>query len=170
METERDQLLHRYYEAVNDLYPDWIGEDLLVKTARVVNLRSKINQLDPSWKLLDSDIGSMLRILEYLDKMDADTSLAYNHKLSLKICEERRSICPWRLSEEVVRNFNSERKQEPEKKVSKRDLARITVNVQVALDAEKNDKATDSDKEEEEEEDGAKKAFSFPFVFVKDLK
>jgi hypothetical protein len=168
MEIEKDQLLHRYYEAVNDLYPDWIGEDLRVKTARVVSLRSKINQLDPSWKLLDSEIGSMLRILMYLDKMDADTSLAYNHKLSLKICEERRSICPWRLSEEVVRNFNSERKQEPEKKQGlKRDLARITVNVQVALDAEKNDQATDF---EEEEEDSTKKAFIFPFVFVKDLK
>ncbi len=116
---------------------------------------------------MDSDNGSMLRILMYLDKMDADTSLAYNHNLSLKICEERRSIGPWRLNEEVVRNFNSERKQEPEKKqVLKRDLPRISVNVQVALDVEKNDKATDS----EEEEDSAKKAFSFPFVFVKDLK
>ena len=37
----------------------------------------------------------------------------------------------------------------------------------MALDVEKNDQATDS---EEEEEDSAKKAFSFPFVFVKDLK
>jgi len=42
----------------------------------------------------------------------------------------------------------------------------------VALDVEKkNDQASDSLKEEEEEEeDGAKKTFSFPFVFVKDLK
>ncbi len=45
----------------------------------------------------------------------------------------------------------------------KKDLPQIAVNVQVALDVEKNDQATDS------EEDGAKKAFSFPFVFVKDL-
>ena len=65
--------------------------------------------------LLDSDNGHVFRILMYLDKMDADTSLAYNHNLSLKICEERRSIGPWRLNEEVVQNFNSERKKEPEK-------------------------------------------------------
>jgi hypothetical protein len=47
----------------------------------------------------------------------------------------------------------------------KRDLPRIAVNVQVALDVEKNDQVSDS-----EEENGAKKSFSFPFVFVKDLK
>jgi hypothetical protein len=39
---------------------------------------------------------------------------------------------------------------------------------------EKNDQAPDSLEEEEEKEEGekngAKKAFSFPFVFVKDLK
>ncbi len=54
----------------------------------------------------------------------------------------------------------------------KRNLLRIAVNVQVALDVEKkNDQAPDSlEEEEEEEKDGAKKAFSFPFVFVKDLK
>jgi hypothetical protein len=56
----------------------------------------------------------------------------------------------------------------------KRDLQRIAVNVQVALDVEKkNDQTSDSqeeEEEEEEEEDGAKKVFSFPFVFVKDLK
>jgi hypothetical protein len=50
----------------------------------------------------------------------------------------------------------------------------------VTLDVEKkNDQAPDSLEEEEEEEEedeekkkknGAKKAFSFPFVFVKDLK
>jgi hypothetical protein len=54
----------------------------------------------------------------------------------------------------------------------KRNLSQIAINVQVALDVEKkNDQASDSLKEEEEEEeDGAKKTFSFPFVFVKDLK
>ena len=53
----------------------------------------------------------------------------------------------------------------------KRNLSQIAINVQVALDVEKkNDQASDSLKEEEEEMDGAKKAFSFPFVFVKDLK
>ena len=56
----------------------------------------------------------------------------------------------------------------------KEDLPRIAVNVQVALDVEKkNDQAPDSLEEEEEEEEkkkGAEKAFSFPFVFVKDLK
>ncbi len=165
MGADKDQLLHHFFEAVNDLYPPWRGEDILVKTARVVDLKSKINQLDPSWKLLDSDNGRVLRILMYLDQMDADASLAYNHSLSLKVCEEIRSISPWRLNEEVVRNFNSERKEEPEEKQDlKKDLLRIAVNVQVALDVEKNDQATDS------EEDGAKKAFSFPFVFVKDLK
>ena len=52
----------------------------------------------------------------------------------------------------------------------KRDLPQIAVNVQVALDVEKkNDQVSDS-QEKEEEEDGAKKAFSFPFVFVEDLK
>jgi hypothetical protein len=46
----------------------------------------------------------------------------------------------------------------------------------VTLDVEKkNDEAPDSLEEEEEEEGeekkkGAEKAFSFPFVFVKDLK
>ena len=51
----------------------------------------------------------------------------------------------------------------------------VRKNVQVTLDVEKkNDQAPDSLEEEEEKEEGekngAKKAFSFPFVFVKDLK
>jgi hypothetical protein len=148
MEAEKDQLLHQYFEAVNDLYPPWRGEDILVKTAHVVDLKSKITQLDPSWKLLDSDNGRVFRILMYLDKMDADASLAYNHSLSLKVCEEMNSIThrPWHLNEEVVRNFNSEKKKEPEKNQDlKKDLPRIAVNVQVALDVEKNDQATDSE-------------------------
>jgi hypothetical protein len=170
MEAEIDQLFHHYFEAVNNLYPPWGGEDILVKTARVVDLKLKINQLDPRWKLVDSDNGHVFRILLYLDKMDADVSLAYNHSLSLKICEEMNSIThrPWHLNGEVVRNFNSERKKESEKNQDqKKDLARIAVNVQVALDVEKNDQATDS------EEDGAKRAFriaGLPFVFLKDLK
>ena len=83
----------------------------------MVDLKSKITQFDPSWKLLVSDNGCVFRILLYLDKIDADASLAYNHSLSLKICEEINSIIhrPWHLNEEVVRNFNSERKEEPEK-------------------------------------------------------
>ena len=56
------------------------------------------------------------------------------------------------------------------------NLPRIAVHVQVTLDVEKkNDEAPDSLEEEEEEageekKKGAEKAFSFPFVFVKDLK
>ncbi len=46
--VDKDQLLHRYFEAVNDLYPPWRGEDVLVKVARVVDLKSKIHQLDPN--------------------------------------------------------------------------------------------------------------------------
>jgi hypothetical protein len=116
MEADKVQLLHHYFEAVNNLYPPWRGEGIPVKTARVVDLKSKLNQLDPSWKLLDSDNGHVFRILMYLDKMDVDASLAYNHSLSLKVCEEMNSITLWRrLNEEVVRNFNSERKKEPEK-------------------------------------------------------
>ena len=172
-----DQLLHRYFEAVNNLYPPWRGEDVLVKVARVVYLKSKINQLDPSWKLLNSDNGRVAKILMYLDQMDVDAKHSYNHSLGLKVCEELRSISPWRLDKEVVRNFNSERKQEPEKKQDL-NLPRIAVHVQVTLDVEKkNDEAPDSLEEEEEEEDekkkkknGAEKAFSFPFVFVKDLQ
>jgi hypothetical protein len=41
MEADKDQLLHHYFEAVNDLYPPWRGEDILVKVARVVDLKSK---------------------------------------------------------------------------------------------------------------------------------
>ena len=50
------------------------------------------------------------------------------------------------------------------------------MHVQVTLDVEKkNDEAPDSLEEEEEDEEkkkknGAEKAFSFPFVFFKDLK
>jgi len=175
--ADKDQLLHRYFEAVNNLYPPWRGEDVLVKVARVVYLKSKINQLDPSWKLLDSDNGRVAKILMYLDKMDVDASWAFNHSLGLKVCEELRSISPWRLDKEVVQNFNSERKQEPEKKQDL-NLPQIAVHVQVTLDVEKkNDEAPDSLEEEEEEDEdeekkkkGAEKAFSFPFVFVKDLK
>jgi hypothetical protein len=172
--ADKDQLLHHYFEAVNDLYPPWCGEDILVKVARVVDLKSKINQLDPSWKLLDSVNGRVAKILMYLDKMDkmdVDASWAFNHSLGLKVCEELRLISPWHLDKEVVQNFNSERKTEPEKKQDlKENLPRIAVNVQVTLDVEKkNDQAPDS-LEEEEEKNGAKKAFSFPFVFVKDLK
>ena len=60
------------------------------------------------------------------------------------------------------------------------NLPQIAVHFQVTLGVEKkNDEAPDSlegEEEEEEEEDekkkknGAEKAFSFPFVFVKDLK
>ena len=56
------------------------------------------------------------------------------------------------------------------------NLPQIAVHVQVTLDVEKkNDEAPDSLEEEEEDEEkkkknGAEKAFSFPFVFVKDLK
>jgi hypothetical protein len=177
MEADKDQLLHRYFEAVNDLYPPWRSEDILVKVARVVDLKSKIHQLDPSWKLLDSVNGSVAKILMYLDKMDVDASWAFNHSLGLKVCEELRSISPWHLDKEVVQNFNSERKQEPEKKQDL-NLPQIAVHVQVTLDVEKkNDEAPDSLEEGEEEEEegekkknGAEKAFSFPFVFVKDLK
>jgi hypothetical protein len=174
--ADKDQLLHRYFEAVNDLYPPWRGEDILVKVARVVDCKSKIHQLDPSWKLLDSVNGHVAKILMYLDKMDVDVSWAFNHSLGLKVCEELRSISPWHLDKEVVQNFNSERKAEPEKKQDlKRNLPQIAVNVQVTLDVEKkNDQAPDSleeeEEEEEEEKNGSKKAFSFPFVFVKDLK
>ena len=172
-----DQLLHRYFEAVNNLYPPWRGEDVLVKVARVVNLKSKIHQLDPSWKLLDSDNGRVAKILMYLDQMDVDAKHSFNHSLGLKVCEELRSISPWRLDKEVVRNFNSERKQEPEKKQDL-NLPQIAVHFQVTLGVEKkNDEAPDSLEEEEEDEEdekkkknGAEKAFSFPFVFVKDLK
>ena len=115
--ADMDQLLHRYFEAVNNLYPPWRGEDVLVKVARVVYLKSKINQLDPSWKLLDSHNGRVAKILMYLDQMDVDAKHSYNHSLGLKVCEELRSISPWRLDKEVVQNFNSERKQEPEKNI-----------------------------------------------------
>ncbi len=101
MGADKDQLLHHYFEAVNDLYPPWRGEDILVK------------------------------------------------------------------------KFQLGKKERAGKKQDlKRDLPRIAVNVQVALDVEKkNDQASNSqEEEEEEEEDGAKKVFSFPFVFVKDLK
>jgi hypothetical protein len=175
--ADKDQLLHRYFEAVNNLYPPWRGEDVLVKVARVVNLKSKIHQLDPSWKLLDSDNGRVAKILMYLDQMDVDAKHSYNHSLGLKVCEELRSISPWRLDKEAVQNFNSERKQEPEKKPDL-NLPQIAVHFQVTLGVEKkNDEAPDSLEEEEEEEEedekkknGAEKAFSFPFVFVKDLK
>ena len=57
------------------------------------------------------------------------------------------------------------------------NLPQIAVHFQVTLGVEKkNDEAPDSLEEEEEEEDeekkkkGAEKTFSFPFVFVKDLK
>ena len=58
------------------------------------------------------------------------------------------------------------------------NLPQIAVHFQVTLGVEKkNDEAPDSLEEEEEEEEdekkkknGAEKAFSFPFVFVKDLK
>jgi len=64
------------------------------------------------------------------------------------------------------------------------NLPQIAVHFQVTLGVEKkNDEAPDSLEEEEEEEDeeekrekkmkkknGAEKAFSFPFVFVKDLQ
>jgi hypothetical protein len=121
----------------------------------------------------------------YLDQMDVDAKHSYNHSLGLKVCEELRSISPWRLDKEVVQNFNSERKQEPEKKQDL-ILPQVAVHFQVTLGVEKkNDEAPDSleGEEEEEEEDeeekrekkkmmknGAEKAFSFPFVFVKDLQ
>jgi len=90
--ADKDQLLHRYFEAVNDLYPPWRGEDVLVKVARVVDLKSKIHQLDPSWKLLDSDNGRVAKILMYLDQMDVDAKHSYNHSLGLKVSQSVRRV------------------------------------------------------------------------------
>ena len=81
---------------------------------------------------------------------------------------------------QIHQNFSSERKQEPEKKQDL-NLPQVAVHFQVTLGVEKkNDEAPDSlegeEEEEKEEEDekkkknGAEKAFSFPFVFVKDLQ
>ena len=51
-------------------------------------MKKKITQLDPRWKLADSNICRVYKILSYLEKMDTDASCAYNHALSLKICQE----------------------------------------------------------------------------------
>ena len=52
--ADKDQLLHRYFEAVNDLYPPWRGEDILVKVARVVD-----------FKVENTPIGSQLEIVGF---------------------------------------------------------------------------------------------------------
>ncbi len=42
VDSEKDLLLHHFFEAVNDLYLPWGGEDILVKTACLVDLKTKI--------------------------------------------------------------------------------------------------------------------------------
>ncbi len=55
-----------------------------------MEVKKRITQSDPHWKLADSSICRVFRILSYQEKMDTDTSFAYNHALSLKICKEIR--------------------------------------------------------------------------------
>ncbi len=45
---ERDQLLEQFFEAVNDLCPPYRGNCIRVKTVRLVDVKRKITQLDPS--------------------------------------------------------------------------------------------------------------------------
>jgi hypothetical protein len=86
----KDALLIHFFEAINLLYPPAPGEGIEVMTLRLLEVKKRITQSDPRWKLADSNICRVYKILSYLEKMDTDASFAYNHALSLKICKEIR--------------------------------------------------------------------------------
>jgi hypothetical protein len=86
----KDALLIHFFEAINLLYPPAPGEGIEVMTLRLLEVKKRITQSDPRWKLADSNICRVYKILSYLEKMDIDASFAYNHALSLKICKEIR--------------------------------------------------------------------------------
>ena len=90
VDLDKDQLLCHFFEAVNLLYPPAHGEGIEVMTLRLFEVKKKITQLDPRWKLADSNICRVYKILSYLEKMDTNASFAYNHALSLKICQDIR--------------------------------------------------------------------------------
>jgi len=90
VDLDKDQLLCHFFEAVNLLYPPAPGEGIEVMTLCLLEVKEKITHLDPHWKLADSNICRVYKILSYLEKMDTDASFAYNHALGLKICQEIR--------------------------------------------------------------------------------
>ena len=89
-DLDKDQLLLHFFEAVNLFYPPAPGEGIEVMIFRLLEVKKRITQLDPHWKLADSNICRVYKILSYLEKMDTNASFAYNHALGLKICQEIR--------------------------------------------------------------------------------
>ncbi len=81
----KDVFLIHFFEAINLLYPPAPGEGIEVMTLRLLEVKMRIIQSDPPWKLADSNICRVYKILSYLEKMETDASFAYNHALSLKI-------------------------------------------------------------------------------------
>jgi len=84
----KDALLIHFFEAINLLYPPAPGEGIEVMTLCLLAVKEKITHLDPHWKLKDSGICCVYRILSFLEKMDANASFVYNHALGLKICKQ----------------------------------------------------------------------------------
>ncbi len=84
----KDNLLLHFFEAVDSLYPPAPGEGFEAMTLRLLEVKKRITQSDPHWKLKDSGICCVYRILSFLEKMDANASFVYNHALGLKICKQ----------------------------------------------------------------------------------
>jgi hypothetical protein len=112
---EKDQLLEEFFEAVNDLCR---GVDIRDKTPRVIDLKRKLTQLDPSWKFTDFNNCHVFRILSHLDELYTENVVPgwVNEDLCLKIRKEIRKmqvkIPWWSLNREVMLQFlnaNSER-------------------------------------------------------------
>ncbi len=90
--------------------PPYRGDCIRVKTVCLVDVKRKITQLDPSWKLTDFYNCLVLRILTYLDKLYTENVASWvNEDLCLKISEEigkmRVKIPSWRLNGEVMLQF-----------------------------------------------------------------
>jgi hypothetical protein len=86
---ERDQLLHQFFEAVNDLFLSYRSDCIRVKTERLVDVKRKITQLDPNWKLANLYNCHVFRILSYLDKLyTEEVNFVANEILGLKISLE----------------------------------------------------------------------------------
>jgi hypothetical protein len=88
---ERDQLLEEFFEDVNDLCH---GVDIRGKTPRMIDLKRKLTQLDPSLKFTDFNNCHVFRILSHLDELYTENVVPgwVNEDLCLKICREIRKM------------------------------------------------------------------------------
>ena len=104
---EKDQLLEQFFEAVNNLFPSFCGDGIVIKTKHLVNLKRKITQLDPNFRLADFYDCHVYIILFYLNQLyTEEVNFVANEiiglKISLEIGRMREKIPSWRLNGKLM--------------------------------------------------------------------